>query len=201
MFTIRRLFFLALGLAPWVLLPGNAAATNLVTNGGFEINDACTQPTGGFCGWTVNDPSPISIDFTSLFPHSGNSAAILGTAGTDGTLSQTLTTLPGMLYDLEFWLANDNGISPFPNHFAVSWDNTPLYDVTNVDSFSYTYFKFSVIGTGSDTLLFAAQNDNGFFFLDDVSVQVPEPASALLAGLGGVLLGAMRRRPRPHRLT
>lgn len=61
----------------------------------------------------------------------------------------------------------------------------------------YQQFSASVVGAGSDTLVFTSVNDPGFTLLDDVSLvaTTPEPVecSALLSGL--VLLGlAVRRR-------
>ncbi|MFO1433549.1 MAG: PEP-CTERM sorting domain-containing protein [Candidatus Competibacteraceae bacterium] len=189
MCTSRRLFFLVSALVLWVLTPGNAAANHLdlITNGGFE--------TGDFTGWTVN-PLPMSAggtgytDVGSVYVHSGTYAALIGEPGFDGTLSQTLTTLPGVVYDLEFWLASGGDT---PNDFSVRWNGALRYIGINLSAFDYTRFAFQVIGTGSDVLEFAARNDSGFFNLDDVSLlQVPEPASAWLVGLGVILLGAMR---------
>src|SRR6202011_3988465 len=74
------------------------ARAELVVNGGFE--------TGDFTGWTVSDPNGIVIDNTD--PNSGNADASLGTGGATGTLSQTLATTAGTLYQISYFLHNQD---------------------------------------------------------------------------------------------
>src|SRR5262245_60901110 len=97
------------------LLAGSAvpASANLIVNGDFE--------TGDFTGWTQS--ANATFTFVDGPPHSGPHAAWLGPVNTNGFLSQTLVTVPGHLYDIEFWLQLDsNGIGPVtPNFFSFSW--------------------------------------------------------------------------------
>src|SRR5438105_10451918 len=84
----------AMGLA--VGIGGPAHALELVTNGSFE--------TGNFTGWTLSG----NTGFTGVEcpgapfagPGDGNCDAFLGSVGSDGTLSQTLTTVPGQTYHI-----------------------------------------------------------------------------------------------------
>ena len=148
------------------------AMGNSVVNGGFE--------TGDFTGWTVNDPSGFTnIGPDPLFAHSGTYHANLGALGLIGTLSQNIVTTPGTVYNLSFWLTNDSGVPP--NEFDVLWNGVTIYSATNSAMFPYTNFFFpELVATGPSTaLVFRYRNDDDFFRLDDVSVNVPDPASTL----------------------
>jgi hypothetical protein len=69
--------------------------------------------------------------------------------------------------------------------------------ITNSSNASYVEYQFWVHATGHDSLQFLAQDTDGFWLLDDVSLNVPEPASMALLG-SGLLAGAaaFRRRRR-----
>src|ERR1700691_6006704 len=82
---------------------GVASAANLVTNGGFE--------TGDFTGWSISGPQtgPPFIQVSgpttyavALNPYQGNYFAELGFNGSDGTLSQTIATTPGTVYNFSY---------------------------------------------------------------------------------------------------
>ncbi len=151
-----------------------------VVNGGFE--------SGNFSPWIVNDPSGFTnVGGDPAFAHSGNFHANLGASGLLGTLTQSLSTVPGQSYNLSFWLANDSGVQP--TAFMVFWNGAQIFSLPNSAAFSYTLFSFgNLTATGSSTSLqFQFRHDADFFRLDDVSV-VPEPSTnALLLGAGTVL--------------
>jgi hypothetical protein len=158
------------------LLFAGAANANMLTNGGFE--------TGDFTGWTVSS-GPFT--FVGSPGYLSSNEAILGTAGSVETISQTFATTPGQSYDVSFYLANDDFANS--NSFSALWNGTSmLAPAFNSDAFEYTKYSFSAIANSTNsTLSFAFQNDNSVFHLDDVNATVPEPGSMWLLSSG--LLG------------
>lgn len=166
-------------------LCARSASANLVTNGGFEAGD--------LTGWTVSGASGL-IGVDTANPHSGSYAAYMGPVGSNGYLSQSLSTAPGTEYLLDFWLREDNQT---PNFFGVTWGGSSIFsqpDLTLLQP-SYVQYQFTVYATGTaTTLTFATQNDSGYFYLDDVSVnEVPVPGSFLLVSSGFVGMLGMGR--------
>jgi hypothetical protein len=176
-----------------------AQAANLITNGGFE--------TGDFTGWTVsaNATGVVTAGFDGEVPNSGTYFAALGdTSGSYpyGTLSQTVTDTAGQNLTLSYYLESDGAT---PNYFDANWNGVliPGSDLTNVGDQrpNYVHYTFTVVGTGSDTLLFHEQNVPAYWGFDDVSLStggVPEPATWAMmlvgfAGLGAALRGAKRK--------
>lgn len=193
--VVKRLFcsfrFVWAAVAFACIASGNVFADQLIVNGGFE--------TGDFTGWTINDVS-FSMYVDSLNPvHSGTySAQIAGFDFGPDTLSQTVATVAGQSYALDFWFWQDTGT---PNGFIVDWNGTVIYSETDYTTApEFREFQFNVVGTGNDTLTFTTYNNPAFAYIDDVSLvgpaAVPEPSSLALLSLGGIGLGlrAYRRR-------
>lgn len=138
---------------------------SLVLNGGFESGDTT--------GWGSSGDAFVD-DGTGGFgisPHSGSWAAVLGTIGFPGYLSQTLTTTPGATYQLSFWLEG-NGATP--NEFSVSWNGNTIYSQSNVGAGGWINLQFMLTAAGPQTVLrFDFLDDPGNLGLDDVSV-VPQ---------------------------
>ena len=171
-----------------------SAATNLVTNGGFEQ---------GLSGWTLSGNTGF-MSVTSDPVHSGGLAGQFGPLGTLGFLSQTLSTTIGQSYELSYWLNNQGS---GPNQFQVSWGGNviPSVGLTNSAPFGYTLFTVpNLVATSTSTQLsFGFRHDPAFWNLDDVSVTqsngglpgVPDGGSTLaLLGAAVSLVALLRRK-------
>lgn len=163
-FTLTRALAataLALGIAHSRALGGS----NIVVNGGFE--------TGDFTGWSLSGNTVFTfIDGGSA--QTGSYGVFTGPLGSWGYITQTLSTVPGKTYELEYWLANsDYG----PNGFQIRWAGQ-IVGASLVDSPPFAFKRFKVTGliaTGTTTTLtFAFQHDPSFFSFDNVSVVANE---------------------------
>jgi hypothetical protein len=112
--------------------------------------------------------------------------ALLGTIGSQESLSQTLATTANRVYLLSFWYNTVDGT--MPNQMQVSWNGSVVTNIVNQDIFpgdGWANFQFVVTATGSSTpLQFLYEQDASYLALDDVSVQpVPPPVfqSAVLS--------------------
>ena len=184
--NIKQLSIMAAGATCLSLSAMNPAhAMNLVANGGFE--------TGDFSGWTRSgNLGDTGVNATSA--NSGQFGAFLGPVGSQGFLSQALTTVVGQSYELSYFLKNDGGS---PNNFSVSVGSTTLKSLTDSLAFPFEKFTSSFVATAAATpLTFAFQQNPAYFRLDDVSVTSATaiPTPALLPGLIGLGFGVLRKR-------
>jgi hypothetical protein len=181
---------------------------NVVANCGFE--------TGDFTSWTLagNDvpgeqdnlygvegtdpyPTPDGTD-----PNGGAYQAFFSDQYADPTtLSQSLTTVPGYLYHVSFFLAQQLvGPGTVHNDVVVSFGGTTLATLTNLPVEGYTFYTYDVVASGAtSTLSLQFGNDIGEFLVDDIDVSVPDPSPLqltliLAAMLGGVVFFERRKR-------
>jgi hypothetical protein len=172
-----------------VLVPFQlAVGQSLIQNGGFE--------TGDFSDWTFSGDSVIGFSIYNAVESSasgyevvyaGEYGAFLGDTKR-ASLSQSFSTVPGQYYWLSFWL--DNPISGSGQQFVANWitDSTAstAVNLLNPPVFAWTNLQFIVRATGTNcTLDFEAENDPGYFGLDDISLTpIPSPEFTLVAPSG-----------------
>jgi hypothetical protein len=161
-----NLGFAAFGLAAIIAFSPPSRAD--VVNGGFE--------TGTLAGWTqIGDTSFSGV--STLLEHSGLFGAFFGPI-TPGGISQTIATVAGTVYEVDFWLELGD---PSPNTFTWSWNGiiqNPA--LTNSPGFNYSEFSSLVTATGAfSTLSFTFTNPDSYWLLDDVHVTAVPPTAAV----------------------
>lgn len=191
-----------------------ALGANLVTNPGFEADDAAFASSSVLAyatGWNVSG----NAGETSAFPNTGSGSAFIG----NGLLSQVLSTTTGDTYNVSFYVGVDD--------FFLGTDTSATFDATfgatdllagasafisngvtgadvggAVGLSGYEEFTARVVASGnSATLTFTGTTTglDGPWYLDDIDVEavataVPEPSSLLLLLPAFAAVPLMRRR-------
>jgi hypothetical protein len=193
-------------------LASPAAASELVTNGGFE------HPAGLGAGWSYGVSSWLAVKDLASSAHTGDHWLSFGSPydSDPNFIYQTLDTVVGQTYDYSFWVGGAAS-EPAPTNFYASIGTKVITDFANGNDFPYVQVVGQFVASSTATqLYFRGFNTLGFFKLDDVSVTgplaididgpirggggagaVPEPGTWAmlllgLAGLGAALRGRRR---------
>ena len=204
-------------LASALVLGGPPAQANLLVNGSFEDktnfvpngNDTMSLPVGStaMTGWEViaaeiawigpNNPFFLTAPNGDYFLDLIHSPVAVSFGG----VTQTIATVSGQAYLLEFDLGNDkNQNHGLPSVILVSAGSTSQ-EFASTGLIEYNWWDHYVLpftATGSTTTIsFQGLGDPGVLYigLDNVTVSaVPLPPTALLLGSGLVGLGLWRRK-------
>jgi uncharacterized repeat protein (TIGR03803 family) len=159
-----------------------------ILNGGFEAGTFTNWTSGGSFG-------SQSISTAANYRHAGTYGAQLTASGALRFLSQTLSTTPGAVYTISFWMHNPT--SHTNNEFQVSWNGNVLLDMANLPVSGWTNIQLTVTATAAVSVLqFGYRNDTAYFGLDDITVSSSQPlgisgislsgANLMLNGTGGL---------------
>ncbi len=193
---INKLVRVALAVALLSLGTVAFAGTAQVLNGGFE--------TGDFTNWTqfgdttFNGVCDVSTCPSGFPPYEGTYAAYFGPVGDTGGIYQDITTIPGQVYTVSFYLALPVGGTP--NSFEVTFGDASLSFSNFPGTFGWGLFQFTDMATTDTTrLTFTFRNDPNYWFLDNVNVgappTTPEPGTLVLFGSGILgIAGVIRRK-------
>ena len=194
-------------------------AASIVTDGGFESAGGGNEYFAGHSidggSWNVITGA-VYIDSGDPYVYAGsNSLNLTGVNPyTADTISQTLTTIAGDLYTLNFWANSDssNAFSLLANGVAIAGAPSSIVDngfpgaITNSSLFT-DYSETFKATTSSTTLTFSDISDpsltdptqSGSVLIDNVSVQLapaPEPGSIVFMSTGLLALALVAGRKR-----
>jgi hypothetical protein len=160
------------------LLPSVASATctgntnpNLVKNTSFE-NHGSSGTT--IDDWQVAFTTDEDVSVIATHAKTGTHSLSMGTFTGENRVSQTIEpAVAGSVYTVCFWLADATAAGT--NRFRAQWNNQDMVTLTNAQgpaTPTFVYYSFDITAVGNDVLSFEERNPPGFWYLDDVSVQL-----------------------------
>ena len=157
----------------------NNTNANLVQNGDFEkgsvgsvIPNWKVRWTGTLLDGTAVDPN---VNVGNGNPHNGAQELDLGTTGGANDIFQQVSgTSAGALYVVCFWLASVPDPLIGKTSLEVLWNDQNELELVQSGPSAYQYYTFVVSATGArhDYLRFRERNDYGYYYIDDVAVQL-----------------------------
>jgi hypothetical protein len=149
----------------------NNTNPDLVRNGGFESGSGF-KVSDWSVGWKAKVDPYVYID--TQHPHSGKQDLAIGSTPAPNDVIQLIRgAKTGKVYTICFWLASEPDTTGGVTTFEVGWNNVAELRLLNSAPFVYQYYAINVIAQGDnlDYLQFRERNKQGFYYLDDVSVQ------------------------------
>jgi hypothetical protein len=155
----------------------NNSNPNLVQNGDFESGSVGSTIPHWNVSWHGNssDGKPVDpyVNVGNDNPHDGNQELDLGTTLGANDITQPIkSTIAGDIYTVCFWLASAPNQIVGKTSFDVLWNDVSELELTQSAESPYQYYAFIVTGTPNDHLRFRERNDKGYYYLDDVAIQL-----------------------------
>jgi hypothetical protein len=212
---MKRWLLMLVGVTLFLALAGVASA-NQVVNGTFESIiygwDGKPIIAPSYDGWTVIPSTQGSnYGFWDVHGYGGPTQYGIYFAGPgpiDDAIGQVIQTVPGTWYNFSFCLARLNTSNRYPDEFSdfkVYWNSTAVMDIYSTAAFTWTYYNYPVLATGTTAAINfagAALNSGAGYEFTDINVSrsaVPLPGTAALLGSGLLsLLGWRRLRKSPR---
>jgi hypothetical protein len=177
---MRYIVQLATALAASLVLAGQSVAANLVVNPGFESGAlspwSCSAPGDGSCGVDTAGGGSGGVPRSGTYFFWGYENDGLG------TLTQTLSTVPGATYTVSAYINSTQSSNTASIALAIG-TNPPVACTVTAGTYTLCTAQFRAV-TSSDTLTiqYGTQGGTGTVWVDDVSVDVltpPAPVPAL----------------------
>jgi hypothetical protein len=185
-------------------------AAPLASNASILVNGSFEQP-GISSGWTILSGMPgwqasaagVEIRRNAVGTAQDGFIFVELDTTTNSAIWQNVSTQGGHDYVLSGYFSPRMGVALASNDVEVLWNGTRLTTLTGsgagLNNHAWRQFSFTVRGTGTDQLRFAAAgtSDSLGGSLDNITLNaVPEPGSLalVLAALGAVGFAARRQK-------